>query len=358
MKKLIKFELIFIILILTTSFFACTNTSKKVTVSDNTEEDILVEENQVAELINTGKKLLSDEKYDEAMTYYSKAIELDKSNKDVYLKIKDIYLESNRPDDAYFITKTAISNNIDAENMKKIANDISSQFQVILINDKVEQDSEYYFPQNINTTINGKSISLPIKWDYIQANTGIPGAFEFYGFNEEYGRKVQINLTVSEIIYSKQIGCIKNIYTVDGRTYIDVDLVEFYLGGEIATKEALKDNIDLPLKETGEAYIPDGYYIRNNYDKITTYEISEDCSFQLLHHDLTAIGYNTPAPNNSSITETASFDDFKNYINLRIPMDIGDHVISNDKPITQRETLCWIELKNDVVYSIYRQYTP
>lgn len=358
MKKFIKLELIFIIIILSMSFFACTDTSKKVTVSNNTEEEILVEENQVSELINNGTRYLSDENYDEAMAYYNKAIELDKSNKDLYLEIKDIYLSANRLDDAYFITKTAISNNIDTENMKKIAKDISNKFEVIKVNDKVEQDSEYYFPKNVNAIINGKSISLPIKWDYNQADTSIPGTFECYGFNDDYGRKVQVNLTVSEAVYDKQIGCIKDIYTISGKTYIDVDLVEFYLGREIALKEALKDNMHLPLNEDGTPYVPDGYYIRNNYSKITTYEISNNCSFQLLHHDLEALGYNTPAPNNSSITEVASFNDFRNYINLELTMDIRYSNTDPNKPLTQRGTLCWIELRNDVAYSIYRQFTP
>lgn len=357
-KNLIKNLSLLIIICSSLTLLSCSNTSKKITISENAEEEILVEENQVTEFINTGKKLLSDEKYDEAMAYYNKAIELDKSNKDVYLKIKDIYLEANRPDDAYFITKTAISNNIDTEDMKKIANDISSKFEVIILNDTVEQDSDYYFPENVNVTINDKSISLPIKWDYTQADTSTPGTFEYYGFNEEYGRKVQINLTVSEVIYSKQIGCIKNIYTIDEKTYIDVDLVEFYLGKEIALSEALKDNLDLPVNENGEPYVPDGYYIRNNYSTITTYEISKDSSFQLLNHDFEALGYNVTPPPNSSITEVASFEDFRNYIDLRTPMDIGDIDINYNKPIAQRETLCWIELKNDIAYSIYRQYTP
>lgn len=357
-KKLIKNLSLLIIICSSLTLLSCSNTSKKITISDNTEEEILVEENQVTELINTGEKLLSDEKYDEAMAYYNKAIELDKSNKDVYLKIKDIYLEANRLDDAYFITKTAISNNIDTDYMKEIANDISSKFEVIILNDTVEQDSEYYFPKNINITINDKEISLPIKWDYTVANTNTPGNFEYYGFNEEYGRKIKMNLTVSEAIYSKQIGCIKNLYTVDEKTYIDVDLVEFYLGREIALEEALKDNVDLPLTDNGQPYVPDSYYIRNNYATITTYEVSKDCSFQLLNHDLNDIGYNISDPINSSITEAASFDDFKNYISLRNPINISNIAITDEKPVTQIETLCWIELKNDIAYSIYRQYTP
>lgn len=218
MKKLFKLGLIFLIFIITVSLFSCVDTSKKVTVSNNTEEEILVEENISKELINNGKRLLLDKKYDEAMANYNKAIELDKGNKDLYLEIKDSFLEANRFDDAYFIAKEAIANNIDVDNMTQIAKNISEKLEIIKINDKVEQDSEYYIPKNVNATINGKSISLLIKWDYSKADTS--------------------------------------------------------------------------------------------------------------------------------------------YINLRGTMDVGDLNISTDKPITQRETLCWIELKNNIAYSIYRQYTP
>ena len=359
MKNLIKYKLILIIIIFTASLLSCVDTTKKVTVANNTEEEILVEENISKELIYNGSRLLSDKKYDEAMANYNKAIELDKSNKELYLEIKDIYLEANRFDDAYFITKAAISNNIDIENMTKIAKDISDKLEVIKVNENIEQYAEYYFPKNVTANINGKSISLPIKWDYPQADTNMPGTAEYYGYNEEYGRKVQVTLTVSEVIYDKQIGSIKDIYTVDGKTYIDVDLVEFYLGGEIALTEALKDNMDLPVNEHGIQYIPNGYYIRNNYSTITTYEVSSSCSFQLLHHDFVEVlGLNPDYPGNSSINIMASFDNFRNYIDLRNPMDVGDLNTSTGKPITHRETLCWIELRNNVAYSIYRQYTP
>lgn len=359
MKKFIKLELMFLIFIITVSLFSCVDSTKKVTVSNNTKEEILVEDNISKELISNGKKLLSDGKYDEAMANYNKAIELDKANKDLYLEIKDSFLEANRFDDAYFIAKEAISNNIDVDNMTQIAKNISEKLEVIKINDRVEQYSEYYFPKNVNTTINGKSISLPIKWDYSIADTSTPGTFEYYGYNEEYGRKVQVTLTVTEVIYDKQIGSINKIYTVDGKTYIDVDLVEFYLGREIAVKAAIEDNIDLPVNDNGIPYIPDGYYIRNNSSKITTYEISSDCSFQLLHHDFVeTLGINTDYPGNSSINIIASFDNFRNFINSLGTMDISDLNIINNEPLTNRGTLCWIELKNNIAYSIYRQYTP
>lgn len=359
-NKFIKLTITATFLMLSISLFSCTDTSKKVTVSNNTEEEILVEENEVTELINNGTKLLNDKKYDEANAYYNKAIELDKSNKDLYLEIKDIYLDANRLDDAYFITKTAISNNVDAENMKKVSEEISSKFDVININDKVEQNSEYYFPKNVTAVINDQSITLPIKWDYAKVDTSNSGTFEYYGFNEEYGRKIKVTLTVPQVVYDKQIGCIENIYTTNGKTYIDVDLVGFYITKNLSLQEAFKDKKDIPIIEsTEELSLLDGYYIKNDYSTITTYELSNDCSFQLLHHDFVeTLGLNRDYPGNSSINLIASFDNFKDYIDLRNPMDIGDLVIDDNTILTNRGTLCWIELKNNVVYSIYRQYTP
>ncbi|NLZ35508.1 MAG: tetratricopeptide repeat protein, partial [Clostridiales bacterium] len=112
-KKLIKQINMLALLTLAISLFACTDINKKITISNNTNKEILLEEDEISELINKGKKLLNDERYDEANAYFNKALELDKSNKNLYLKIKDIYLEANRLDDAYFLIKSAISNNVD-----------------------------------------------------------------------------------------------------------------------------------------------------------------------------------------------------------------------------------------------------
>lgn len=357
-KKFIKLTIIPLFLILSTSLFACTDTTKKVTVSNDTQSEILVEENEVDEAISNAKKLLTDNKYDEAKAYFNKAISLDKSNKDLYLEIKDIYMNSNKYDDAYLIIKSALANNVDTENMKSIAKEISSKFEVIKLKDSIYQESDYTLPGSVTTDINGESLSLPLTWNVATTDTASAGTFTYYGMNEEYGRQVEFTLTVLENVYDKQIGCINDIYTIDGKTYIDVDLVEFYFGNEIALREALKDNEKIAYTENGEPYVPDSYYIRNNNSKLTTYEISSDCSFKLLNHDFLALGYNVPPPENSSINEEASFNDFINYIDLRNPMDIGNLDISDGKPITHRETLCWIELKNGVAYSIYRQYTP
>ncbi|WP_195429176.1 tetratricopeptide repeat protein [Clostridium sp. D46t1_190503_E9] len=348
-KKFIKLTIIPLFLILSTSLFACTDTTKKVTVSNDTQSEILVEENEVDEAITNAKKLLTDNKYDEAKAYFNKAISLDKSNMDLYLEIKDIYMDSNKYDDAYFIIKSALANNVDTENMKSIAKEISSKFEVIKLADSIYKESEYNLPGSVSTDINGTSVSLPLTWNVATVDTSSAGTFTYYGTNEEYGRQVEFTLTVLENVYDKQIGYINKLYSSNGKTYIDVDLVEFYLGREESLKEFLKDNadtdkIDLPINDKGEYYVPDGYYIRNKYDKITTYEVSNNCTFQLLDYDLIYLGYDVTPKNNSSIPEAVSLETFKNYI---------------DNPISKgRSVMCWIELKNDVAYSIYRQYTP
>ena len=43
---------------------------------------------------------------------------------------------------------------------------------------------------------------------------------------------------------------------------------------------------------------------------------------------------------------------------MRRKMYLDNKQELDGKIITKRTTLCWIELKNNVVYSIYRQYTP
>ncbi|MDI9216947.1 Ig-like domain-containing protein, partial [Clostridium tertium] len=205
------------------------------------------------------------------------------------------------------------------------------------------QESEYTLPESVTTVINGESLSIPLTWNVATVDTSSAGTFTYYGTNEEYGRQVEFTLTVLENVYDKQAGSIKNAYSANGKTYIDVDLVELYVGFEEAVKEAVKDN-RAAVNENGEYFLPNSYYIRNNYTKLTTYEVSNNCTFQLLDYDLIYLGYDVTPKNNSSIPEAVSLETFKNYI---------------DNPISKgRSVMCWIELKNDVAYSIYRQHTP
>jgi tetratricopeptide (TPR) repeat protein len=357
--SIIKKLLFLIITCIPLTVLSCSNTSKKITLSENTENEISLEESEIIKSITAGEKLLDEGKLEEAKENFSKAISLDKTNKDTYLRIKDKYISINKLDEAYNIVKSAISNNVDIENMKLLLKEISSKFEVINLTSSIYQYSNYALPKNANITILGDSVQIPITWDNEIVDTESLGTFKYEGFNEEYGRKVIMNITILENVYDKQIGSIEKIYSSNGKTYIDVDLIEFYTG-EQAIQEALKDNNTkiFSYTEDGLTYIPNGYYIRNKYSKLTTYEISDNCSFQLLYEDFLTLGYNTSPPQNWAVTEIASFKDFKKYIELASPMDMKDIVMDDNNLLTNRGTLCWIELKNGAAHSVYRKFTP
>jgi tetratricopeptide (TPR) repeat protein len=357
--SIIKRLLFLIIIFIPVTLLSCSNTSKKITLSENTENEISLEESEIIKSITAGEKLLDEGKLEEAKENFSKAISLDKTNKDTYLRIKDKYISVNKLDEAYNIVKSAISNNVDIENMKLLLKEISSKFEVIKISNSVYQNGSYSLPKEVNINVSDISISIPVSWSIENIDTNNLGTFTYEGYNDDYGRKIIVELTVMENVYDKQIGSIEKIYSSNGKTYIDVDLIEFYTG-EQAIQEALKDNNTkiFSYTEDGLTYIPNGYYIRNKYSKLTTYEISDNCSFQLLYEDFLTLGYNTSPPQNWAVTEIASFKDFKKYIELASPMDMKDIVMDDNNLLTNRGTLCWIELKNGAAHSVYRKFTP
>ncbi len=358
MKKGLIQNLLFIFVLSNSLLLiSCGNTSKKITISENTQEEISLEENEIIKYIATGEKLLDEGNLQEAKENFDKSITFDKSNKDTYLRIKDKYLSMNKIDEAYNIIKTAIANNVDVENMKLILKEISSKFELIKLPFKVYQDSNYSLPNEVNINVYDTSVSIPITWDTNTVDTNNLGTFTYEGYNDDYGRKVIVELTVVENVYDKQIGSIKKIYSVNGKTYIDVDLVEFYSGLETALPEAIKDN-KAPINENGEYFLPNGIYIRNKYSKLTTYEVSSNCLLQILPMDYLNLGYDTKYIENLPPLNPISFAEFKEFITERNKIFLEEDPKYRNYTLTDRETLCWIELKNGVAISIYRQHTP
>lgn len=331
---LYKFTSIIIFIIITLSLVSCSS-SKKIDITMNYDE-ITNENTEVTELIYSSDNFLLSGDYDNAKKTFIEAISLDKSNKNLYILIKDKYMNLYRFDDAYFFINLAISNNIDVENMKSILKTISSMFDEITLSNSTYQDENYSLPENINYTLNGKILSLPINWT-INADTSTAGDYTYEGFNDEYGRTIKMYLTVLPNTYSKEIGYIKDIYKENNTIYLAIDLIEFYQGNE-ALNEAIKDNNAL-IDENGNYFIYNSYYMRNNSYSITTYQVSNDCTFSLMSYDFDP--YSTEA-----ITQTPTdFETFYNYVEKSKRSEIS--------PLK-----CWIELKNGTSYSIYRQHTP
>lgn len=338
MKKGLIQNLLFIFIISTSlTFISCSNTTKKITVSENTEGEVSLEESEIIKAITTGEKLLDENKIKEAKEYFNKAISLEKENKDTYIRIKDKYVSINKLDEAYNIIKTAISNNVDIENMKLILKEISSKFEVIKISNSIYQNSSYSLPKEVNINISDTPISIPVTWNNENLDTNILGTFSYEGYNDEYGRKIIVELTVIENVYDKEIGYIKDIYISNGKTYVDIDLAELYQGSD-AKAEAIKDN-KAAIDENGNYIYIAAFYIRNNYDKISTYELSNDCIFQLTPYDLDP--YSSEPLNMITVDYNTFFRQVEKVKST--PNNMG--------------LFCWIKLKNNCVYSIYSQYT-
>lgn len=351
-KKLIKL-LISTVILVPLLFISCNNSSKKITISDDTQSEVALEESEILAAVTDGEKLIDEGKFEEAKEEFIKAINLDKTNKEMYLRIKDKYLSVDKTDEAYYFIKTAVTNNVDVENMKSVLKDISNKFEKINIQTSVYQNSNYSLPQQVITMISGEQVNIPVSWGNQPVDTANVGTFTFQGYNEDYGRSITVELTVLENVYDKQIGSINKIYTSNGKTYIDVDLVEFYTGEE-ALGEAKKDNAAAYDETTGEYFLPFGNYIRNNYSTITTYEVSKDSIYQLYFLDLLALGYGSE----SQVQElhTVSYETFKSYIDMMYKMQVDyGHVVDGEIE-SSKTTLCWIELKNNKVQSIYRKY--
>jgi len=333
MKKGLIHNLLFIFIISTSlTLISCNNSSKKITVSENTEGEISLEESEIIKAITTGEKLLDENNFVESKEYFNKAISLEKENKDTYLRIKDKYLSINKADEAYTIIKTAISNNVDIENMKLLLKEISSKFEVIKISSSVYQNSSYTLPKEVNINVYDTSVSIPVTWNNENVDTNSIGTFTYEGYNDEYGRKIIVDLTVMENVYDKQVGWVKNIYISNDKVYADIDLIELYLGHDEALKEAIKDG-KAGIDENGEYFLPDPIWIRNNSDTIVTYPLNSDCGVYLLY-----------PYDRSTLVNTSHDDLLKEYTKS----------INNER----RTLLLWIESKNGSAYKITEQYLP
>lgn len=170
--------------------------NKEIIITEDIREDIKAEEEEVEVLKNKATEYLSKNNFAEAKSIYEKAILMDKGNKDLYLEIKDKYLESDRLDDAYYIIKTAIDNKIDVENMKIIADNIKNRFEKIEYSHTILQGQKFELPSEGLINVNGEDIKVPIDWKGAIVDTSATGNYSYEGTNEQYGRKFKVNLEI------------------------------------------------------------------------------------------------------------------------------------------------------------------
>lgn len=203
-KKSITLMIIFMLLLSSTAL-ACDRKDKQTVVSDNVSIEAKQGENEIQRDVELGDKNLQQDKYDDAKQYYEKAISLDKGNKNTYLTIKDKYLEKGRLDDAYYIIKLAIQNNVDTENMNKILEQIRGKFEIVNIKDHIKTNDKYTLPSEVTVKINNVDTKVPVKWNSSsEVDTSKAGKFTYEGNCVQYERKVELVLDIQLKVNSPQ----------------------------------------------------------------------------------------------------------------------------------------------------------
>jgi len=326
-----------LISITATSFTACAVKNKETIISKNVSQDIKAEEKEIRKNIDLGNTYLQQGKYDEARKSYEKAISMDKGNKYTYLEIKDKYMEKGRLDDGFSIIKLAIDNKVDFVNMKNVLEEIKKKFEVTNKKESIYKGGKYNFSKNITLKINEKDIEVPVKWNNSEVDTSKVGYYTFQGEVEEYGRHIILTLEVQE----PKVGYITQVYESDNNMYLKFDDAQFLIGEkgiEARRKDAEKKGITLSEEALR---FDDGWFIQDDDEKITTYTISKDASFNL--HACVIDPYaNTEL-------KPVSYETFKKAMNTINSRSADNH---------NRHALCWIYFENDVIVKVQSQYIP
>lgn len=139
-------------------------------------------------------------------------------------------------------------------------------------------------------------------------------------------------ISSEELKYDSRFGFLKNIYYENNELFIVLDEAEIFFGEE-AVIEALKDGAG--YYEDGKFFVPDGYYIRNNYNTLTSYKIKDTATFYLCYHIIDP--YSTKGAN---LVEVSS-EEFIDYVkDLYFELSL------------------WIDTENGEGYKVYQQYRP
>ncbi|MGL5153209.1 MAG: Ig-like domain-containing protein [Clostridium sp.] len=225
LKKIRKTYLIggvacIVILMSSTAFaLAKGENNKSEVIIDNITNEIKAEENEIINKIKDGEEKLTKNNYDEAMESFKDAISKEVTNKDTYIKIKDIYMGLNRKDDAYHIVRLAIANNIEKEEMTKIGEEIRKEFEVSTLTLKQSNRLKISLPKTVTMNINNQPKEVEVTWEPV-TDTKV-GSYVVKGKSIDYERDVELNLILfDKITKDEAMQIVKNKFGDKNNKYI------------------------------------------------------------------------------------------------------------------------------------------
>jgi tetratricopeptide (TPR) repeat protein len=158
---------------------------------------------KISSYIQEGDNYLSENKFKEARASYEKAISINVKKETTYIKVKDMYLQKERLNDAYSIIKLGMDNKANANHMSELLEEISNKFEVTIINDTVNHNNSYSLPEEVNLILNNnETVKAVVNWKTPSVTTDKIGSFDFKSTALEYGRPVKLTLKVMPVIFA------------------------------------------------------------------------------------------------------------------------------------------------------------
>ena len=153
-----------------------------------------------------------------------------------------------------------------------------------------------------------------------------------------------------EPLVDSRFGYLELIYLENGDYYLSLDEAEIFFDEE-AISEAVSDG-NAGYNDDGKAFLPNPYYIRNNYNTLSNFKISKDTKFYLCGFALKG-----ERNDNSIDLYEVSLEEFKEYTtkfkvpfeDLNNPGKLIDNIIR--WPI-------WADIQDGVAIKLYQQYIP
>ena len=332
-KKLRSCAVIMVIIFYGVVLGGCSPNKSTIIVEDmNFKESN--EENKILKHMNDFKEALINKNYGEAKKAFEGAISIEKKNIGVYNNAKDMYLQNNRYDDAFYVVKLAIKNEVDVINMENQLDKIKEKFKPIeLFYDIKEGQKDFNLPKTTKIKVNDEEVVADINWINTGVDTSKVGTFVYVGSVDEYGREVRLHLKINLLNREKVTAFIKSVYEKGGSTYVVIDEVEFYRD-QRAVEEAKKDKSDELRCEDGRYYLYNSYYIRNS-DKENTRDLKIDENAEIY-----LCKWRTGGQESSLDLMKVSFDDLRK----------GE--------IRLTSLLCYINVVDGKITFIREQYRP
>ena len=153
-----------------------------------------------------------------------------------------------------------------------------------------------------------------------------------------------------ESVIDSRFGYLEFIYQDNGDYYVDLDEAEIFFGEE-ALNEALLDRKEIN-DEDGNAFVYNGYYVRNNYDILSTFKISKDAKFYLCGFALKG-----ERNDNSIDLYEVSLEEFKEYT-TKFKTAFEDKKNPGNVIEDFVRLPIWADVQDGIVVKLYQQFTP